>query len=130
MDALNHVNNVVYFRYLETARIEYFREIALMDEIQNTGIGPVLGETSCRYKLPVTYPDTLYVGSRVSELKDDRFTMEYEIVSKKLGAVTSSGTAKVVMFNFKTNLKANLLPSLVDAIKAIESRVSAEQETV
>ncbi|MGF1715616.1 acyl-CoA thioesterase [Photobacterium chitinilyticum] len=130
MDALNHVNNVVYFRYLETARIEYFREIALMDEIQNTGIGPVLGETSCRYKLPVTYPDTLYVGSRVSELKDDRFTMEYEIVSKKLGAVTSSGTAKVVMFNFKTNKKANLLPSLVDAIKAIESGVSAEQETV
>jgi len=130
MDALNHVNNVVYFRYLETARIEYFREIALMDEIQNTGIGPVLGETSCRYKLPVTYPDTLYVGSRVSELKDDRFTMEYEIVSKKLGAVTSSGTAKVVMFNFKTNKKANLLPSLVDAIKAIESRASAEQETV
>lgn len=130
MDALNHVNNVVYFRYLETARIDYFREVALMEEIQHTGIGPVLGETSCRYKLPVTYPDTLYVGSRVSELKEDRFTMEYEIVSKKLGAVTTSGTAKVVMFNFKTNQKANLLPSLVEAIESIESRVSAEQVTV
>ncbi|OLQ74298.1 thioesterase [Photobacterium proteolyticum] len=130
MDALNHVNNVVYFRYLETARIEYFREVALMEEIQHTGIGPVLGETSCRYKLPVTYPDTLYVGSRVSELKEDRFTMEYEIVSKKLGAVTTSGKAKVVMFNFKTNQKANLLPSLVEAIESIESRVSAEQVTV
>ncbi|GAB3517174.1 acyl-CoA thioesterase [Photobacterium alginatilyticum] len=130
MDALNHVNNVVYFRYLETARIEYFREVALMEEIQHTGIGPVLGETSCRYKLPVTYPDTLYVGSRVSELKEDRFTMEYEIVSKKLGAVTTSGTAKVVMFNFKTNKKAILSPSLVEAIESIESRVSTEQVTV
>ncbi|MGF1729157.1 acyl-CoA thioesterase [Photobacterium kasasachensis] len=130
MDALNHVNNVVYFRYLETARIEYFREVALMEEIQHTGIGPVLGETSCRYKLPVTYPDTLYVGSRVSELKEDRFTMEYEIVSKKLGAVTTSGTAKVVMFNFKTNNKAILSPSLIEAIEGIESRVSVEQVTV
>lgn len=130
MDALNHVNNVVYFRYLETARIEYFQEVALMEEIQHTGIGPVLGETSCRYKLPVTYPDTLYVGSRVSELKEDRFTMEYEIVSKKLGAVTTSGTAKVVMFNFKTNNKTILSPSLVEAIESIESRVSVEQVTV
>lgn len=101
-----------------------------MEEIQHTGIGPVLGETSCRYKLPVTYPDTLYVGSRVSELKEDRFTMEYEIVSKKLGAVTTSGTAKVVMFNFKTNNKTILSPSLVEAIESIESRVSVEQVTV
>lgn len=128
MDALNHVNNVVYFRYFETARIEYFREVALMEEMQKTGIGPILSETSSRYKMPVTYPDTLYIGSRVSELKDDRFTMEYEIVSKKLGAITTRGTAKVVMFNFKTNQKANLSPQLVDSIKSIESRVLTEQE--
>lgn len=128
MDALNHVNNVVYFRYFETARIDYFREVSLMEEIHKTGIGPVLSEASSRYKIPVTYPDTLYIGSRVSELKDDRFIMEYEIVSKKLGAITTQGTAKVVMFNFKTNQKANLSPQLVDSIKSIESRVLTEQE--
>lgn len=121
MDALNHVNNVVYFRYFETARIDYFRQAALMEEMHKTGIGPVLKETSCRYKLPVTYPDTLYVGSRVAEMKEDRFTMEYEIVSKKLGAVTTQGRAQVVMFDFKNNQKANMPSQLVDTIRAIES---------
>ncbi|MCW8330241.1 acyl-CoA thioesterase [Photobacterium sp. SDRW27] len=130
MDAFNHVNNVVYFRYFETARIEYFREVALMEEMHKTGVGPVLSETSCCYKLPVTFPDTLYIGSRVSELKDDRFTMEYAIVSQKLGAVATTGTAKVVMFDFNTNQKATLSQLLVDSIQAIEARTIVQQEMV
>ncbi|ELR64216.1 Putative thioesterase [Photobacterium marinum] len=129
MDAFQHVNNVVYFRYFETARIDYFREVALMDEMYKTGIGPVLRETNCRYKLPVTYPDTLYIGSRVSELHDDRFTMEYAVVSKKHGAVVTTGTAEVVMYDFNNKQKANMSPLLVDSIQGIESRTLVQQET-
>ena len=83
MDALNHVNNVVYFRYFETARLDYFADIGLMEEMQVTQTGPVLSETSSRYRRPVTYPDNLLVGSRVSELAEDSFVMEYKIVSKQ-----------------------------------------------
>ncbi len=54
MDALNHVNNAVYFRYFETARLDYFSHISLMEDMAVTNIGPVLGETYCRYRLPVT----------------------------------------------------------------------------
>lgn len=122
MDALNHVNNVVYFRYFETARLDYFQEAALMDDMKDTGVGPVLGETSARYRLPVTYPDTLLVGSKVTRIEDDRFTMEYEIFSKKMGAVTTRGTALVVMFDFKNNTKANISPKLRETIEAIEAR--------
>ncbi len=112
MDALQHVNNVVYFRYFETARLEYFDKIKLLVNIADSHIGPVLGETSCRYKLPVTYPDTLLIGSRVVDLQDDRFTMEYQIVSQKLGQISTVGKATCVMFDFKNNRKA-LVPDLV-----------------
>ncbi|WP_120512310.1 acyl-CoA thioesterase [Photobacterium salinisoli] len=122
MDALNHVNNVVYFRYFETARLDYFKEAALMDDIKDTGVGPVLSDTSARYRLPVTYPDTLMVGSRVTKIEDDRFTMEYEIFSKKMGAITTRGTAQVVMFDFKNNTKAQISPKLRETIEAIEAR--------
>ncbi|MDO6708705.1 thioesterase family protein [Photobacterium sp. 1_MG-2023] len=122
MDALNHVNNVVYFRYFETARLDYFKEASLMDDIKETGVGPVLSETSARYRLPVTYPDTLLVGSRVTHMEGDRFTMEYEIFSKKMGAVTTRGTAQVVMFDFKNNAKAQISPRLRETIEAIEAR--------
>lgn len=121
MDALNHVNNVVYFRYFETARLDYFAGLELMEEMATTGIGPVLSETQCRYKLPVTYPDTLLVGSRVTAIEEDRFTMEYQIVSKKLGKVTTVGEATVVMFDFKKQKKARVPERLRNAISATES---------
>ncbi|ASI93060.1 MULTISPECIES: acyl-CoA thioesterase [Vibrio] len=117
MDALNHVNNAVYFRYFETARLDYFSHINLMEDMAVTNIGPVLGETYCRYKLPVTYPDTLLVGSRITEVQEDRFKMEYQVVSKKLGKVTTTGTATIVMFDFTTNQKALISDKLMSAIE-------------
>ena len=81
MDALNHVNNAVYFRYFETARLDFFKHVELMEEMAITKVGPVLGDTYCKYFRPVTYPDTLMIGSRVTDIQDDRFTMEYAIVS-------------------------------------------------
>ncbi|ELV8594727.1 acyl-CoA thioesterase [Vibrio fluvialis] len=120
MDALQHVNNVVYFRYFETARIDYFRHIQLMEDIAITQIGPVLSETQCRYKIPVTFPDTLLVGSRVSDVQADRFSMEYQVVSKKLGKVTTTGSATVVMFDFKNGTKAKLQERILDAIQTLQ----------
>lgn len=122
MDALQHINNVVYFRYFETARIEYFNKINLMDEIKRNQIGPVLSETQCRYRIPVTFPDTLFIGSRVSEVGEDRFTMEYQVVSKKMGKVTTTGSATVVMFDFKNQCKTQLPTVLRDAIFSIEAK--------
>ncbi|WEM44284.1 thioesterase family protein (plasmid) [Photobacterium sp. DA100] len=124
MDALNHVNNVVYFRYFETARLDYFAGIGLMEEMQATQTGPVLSETSSRYRRPVTYPDKLLVGSRISELTGDSFVMEYKIVSQQQGAVTTSGTAKVVMFNFKQQKRASLSPSLVEKIVSMQPELA------
>ncbi|ENM5826028.1 acyl-CoA thioesterase [Vibrio metoecus] len=120
MDALQHVNNVVYFRYFETARIDYFAHLKLMEELQRTQVGPVLSETQARYKIPVTFPDTLLIGSRITSVQSDRFTMEYQVVSQKLGKVTTLGSATVVMFNFKTGEKALLPEPVRDAIQALE----------
>ncbi|HBV76947.1 MULTISPECIES: acyl-CoA thioesterase [Vibrio] len=121
MDALQHVNNVMYFRYFETARIDYFKRINLMENIAITQIGPVVSETSCRYKMPVTFPDTLLVGSKITDLQNDRFTMKYQIVSKKHNKITTLGSATVVMFDFKSNEKASLTPEVLAIIQQLEN---------
>ncbi|WP_256491621.1 thioesterase family protein [Endozoicomonas sp. SCSIO W0465] len=121
MDAFQHVNNVVYFRYFESARIDYFDKIQMMEKAKGSGIGPVISHTQCFYKAPVTYPDTLLVGSRVSDVQEDRFTMEYAIFSKSMNRVTTTGTATGVMFNFVTNSKARIPEELKALIEKIES---------
>ena len=93
MDALQHVNNVVYFRYFETARLDYFNKIGLLVDMSKTHIGHVLRDTQCRYKLPITYLDTLFIGSRVIDIQDDRITMEYQAFRKKGEKVATIGTA-------------------------------------
>ncbi len=108
MDALQHVNNVVYFRYFETARIDFFHQIGLMEELKRSGIGPILAETRCRFKRPLLFPDSVLVGTRITELSDDRFTMEYQVFSQSQQAVTSIGSADVVVYDFHNNRKATM----------------------
>ncbi|MFT6257835.1 MAG: acyl-CoA thioester hydrolase, partial [Cellvibrionaceae bacterium] len=108
MDALQHVNNSVYFKYFETARLDFFNQINLLDDLKTTGVGPVLSETNARFKRPVTFPDSIVVGVKISDINEDRFVMHYTVFSKAQQAVTTIGWAKVVMFNFKTGKKAKL----------------------
>ncbi|MGX9462768.1 acyl-CoA thioesterase [Shewanella sp. A14] len=116
MDALQHVNNSVYFKYFETARLDFFNQINLLGDLKSTGVGPVLSETNARFKRPVTFPDTIIVGAKISDINEDRFVMHYTVFSKAQQAVTTIGWAKVVMFNFKTGQKAKLTPELLNAL--------------
>jgi acyl-CoA thioester hydrolase len=65
MDAMGHVNNTVYFRFMEQARISWFAALVPEREAwKSTGI--VIVNASCNYMRPITYPGTvevkLYVG--------------------------------------------------------------------
>ncbi|MGL4474825.1 MAG: acyl-CoA thioesterase [Shewanella sp.] len=126
MDALKHVNNVVYFRYFETARIDFLLQTGLISLLQDEKIGPVISETQARYKRPVTFPDTLTIGTRISDIQSDRFTMHYAAFSQAQQAITTLGSAQVVMFNFSTGKKA-LLPNAVLSI--LEQHCRAEIES-
>ncbi|WP_375056887.1 acyl-CoA thioesterase [Zobellella sp. DQSA1] len=120
MDALNHVNNVVYFRYFETVRIEYLRRIGMLEVLSTEGVGPVLAETSARYRRPVTFPDTLTAQARVSQLDEHGFTMEYRIVSQALQTVTTEGSARVVMVDFGSGRKSPLGEELKQRVLQLE----------
>ncbi|HEX6923907.1 MAG TPA: thioesterase family protein [Longimicrobiaceae bacterium] len=113
MDAFGHVNNVVYFRYFENARIELLRKIGFVDA---TGIGPILASTHCRFRRPLTYPDRLLVGVRITEVGEDRFTIEYRLVSEKLGTIAAEGGGVVVSYDYRTAKKAAIPEGVREAI--------------
>jgi acyl-CoA thioester hydrolase len=122
MDAFQHVNNVMYFRYFESARIEYGRQIALMDLKEMNGAGPILAATSARYKRPVLFPDQLLVGVRITKLGEDRFWQAYRIYSLSQQAITTEGEAEIVMFDYANQRKASLPAVLRQRIAQLEQR--------
>jgi len=77
MDAFQHVNNTVYFRFFEHVRIAYFEKLEIAELKETTGVAPILAATRCRFRIPLTYPDTVSIGARIASLEEDRFVMEY-----------------------------------------------------
>ncbi len=126
MDAFGHVNNVVCLRYLESARIAYFEALGTMETMAATGIGPILAETRCRFKLPLTYPDTVKVGARVAELAADRFLMHYRVVSHRHVRVAAEGDGRIVSYDYKAKTKTALPEAIAARIRDLESAALVE----
>jgi len=120
MDAFGHVNNVMYFRYFESARVAYFDRLDLMDEINRTGAGAILASTECRYRIPLTHPDTLSVGAKVEEIGDDRFVMTHAAFSHQHGRIAAEGRAVLVSYSYREKRKATIPEDLRRRISEIE----------
>ena len=120
MDAFQHVNNVAYFRYFESARILYSEQLGLHRLKDETGIGPILGATSCKYRLPLTYPDTVTVGAKITEISEDRFTMKYVVVSHKHQKIAADGDGLVVMYDYHEGKKTAIPEAIRERILLME----------
>lgn len=122
MDAFGHVNNVVYFRYFENGRIAYLTALGAPELLRGKGLGVVLGATDCRFRAPLTYPDTIAIGVSVTSIGSDRFVMRQAVISHKLGRVAAEGEALTVMFDFDSGRKAALPDALRQRIEVFEGR--------
>lgn len=113
MDAMGHVNNANYFRYLETLRIEWFHRLGLMGSAD--GIGPIILNAFCTFQRQLAYPgDVLashYVGAMGRSTLDTYGTLERV---DQPGVVHASGGATVVWTDFQAQ-KAQPFP---DAVRA------------
>jgi acyl-CoA thioester hydrolase len=125
MDAFQHVNNSVYFRYFESARIAYFERLEFMEHMQATGVGPILASTQCRFRIPLTYPDTVRVGAKIADIAADRFVMRYAVVSQRLQKLAAEGEGVIVSFNYRESQKAPLPEVIRQRIAALEGTADA-----
>ena len=110
MDAYQHVNNTLYFRYLESARIAYFTDLKFGG--RPSGVAPVLHSATCRFRFPVTYPDTVLIASKVVELGPDRFKVYQRIVSTRHQLIAAEGHSIIAAFDYDNN-RTGIFPELV-----------------
>lgn len=121
MDAYGHLNNVVYFRYFESARIRYLEACGFTRSYEEERIGAILHSTEARFRRALRYPDTVAVGTRVSDLSTDRFTMEYRVVSSEEDAVAADGRGIVVSFDYQEGRKVEIPDAIRRRIEEIEA---------
>ena len=120
MDALQHVNNVEYFKYFQKARIAYFEKNNSDNLFTESRISTILASTQCKFIYPLKYPDTIVIGARVDSIANEYFTMKYAVISNNNQRLVAIGDAKVVMFDYEKNKKASIPEVIKDRIIELE----------
>jgi len=118
MDALNHVNNVAYFRYLETTRVEFIRSLGVDVSDRAKGIGFILQHAECRFRRPVVYPDTLTIATTVLTIDSDRFTLEHTLTSTAQSQIVAIGKSTIVTYDYPNACKMNIPADLAAQLNA------------
>jgi acyl-CoA thioester hydrolase len=123
-DALGHVNNTVYFRWCESARVAYLQRLGLeawMKPASNANqTGPILAKIECNYKRQLHFPDTVRIGTRISQQGRTSLTMEHVIVSSRQNAIVAESTSVIVVFNYETQRPIPIPAEVRQAIEHLE----------
>jgi acyl-CoA thioester hydrolase len=111
MDAMGHVNNTVYFRYLEQLRISWFDRIGCSPE--PAGEGPIILNAWCSFLRELRYPGTVRAVLEVGPI--GRSTFETRALMARTddpGTICAEGGAKVVWIDFPRRKATPLSDSL------------------
>jgi acyl-CoA thioester hydrolase len=120
-DAYGHVNNVVYFRWMESARIEYFRRSGL-GTTDNSGVGPILASLQCDFRRQLRYPDTLLISGSITSIGRTSMKMVHRIYSETQRAIAAEGDSVLVFFDYQSQRPFVVPDNVRAAIDAFEGR--------
>ncbi len=111
MDLFGHINNVMYAKYIQSARVNFVEKIGLMKMLEEQKIGFMLATSSIQYQKPLFYPDTISIETSVEFIKTTSFGLQHKIFNgnKELSTI---GTDVLVMYNFNNDQKLPIPESL------------------
>lgn len=119
-DALGHVNNVVFFRWWETARIAYCQEIGLMRADSTLAIGTVLAAMQCDFRRQLIFPDTVRIGSRLARVGNSSIRIEHRLVSLSQNEIAAEAVSTIVAFDFDTQQSLPVPAEMRAAMRRLE----------
>ena len=107
MDAMRHVNNTKYFYYGESARLDFllklFPDVAAggSSSLEDAEHGFALAYADTKFKVSLTYPDKVLIGTAVTQLNETEFYLKHSIYSTKLSCEAALSNVRIVYFDFK-----------------------------
>ena len=101
VDAQRHVNNAVYFTFMEQARTAYLQHLGLWDGKDFDAIGIILAETRCTFQAPISLETAVRVGVRTIRLGTKSLEMAYTMENAATGQVMATGRSVQVAYDYR-----------------------------
>ncbi len=92
IDGMGHVNNAVYLNYLESAKVDYFRRVLGLSDLEKMGI---VGDVRIKFRSPAFLGETLSIGTRVARLGTKSMEFEFELRGPDGRLVAEAASAHV-----------------------------------
>ncbi len=121
LDAFGHVNNAVYFTFMEMARVEYFTQLGVLKSGEFPTPFFIVAEATCQFKAPIDMETPLIIRTRVSRLGNSSFDMDYHFVDEASGAVLATGRTVQVTFDYTAGRSVPLPDEWRMAIARLEN---------
>ena len=115
MDMLGHVNNTVYFRYMEQARVEWLERAPIPGGYQSDGTASVIVNATCTFEVPLVYPGDVEVRMYLGGLGRTSVGSYYELC--KEGRRHAEGAAKIVWIELATGRPTPLPESIAAMVR-------------
>lgn len=117
LDLFAHVNNVMYAKYMQAARVNFMEKVGIMKTYQEQKIGFMVAATSILFYKPLFYPGNITIKTTVKETKNTSFILEHDIYNQE-HELCARGEDVVVYFDFNKNEKLLLGAGLLKLLKA------------
>ena len=121
LDVFGHVNNAVYFTFMEMARVDYFTQIGMLQSGAFPSPFFIIAEASCQFKAPIDMDTPLVIQTRVSRLGNSSFDMEHRFVHQADDVVLAAGRTVLVTFDYAAGRSVRLPDEWRAAIVQLES---------
>ena len=119
MDLFGHINNVSYFKYIQSSRVHYWEVSGLAVDFETTRQGPILLSASCQFIKPLTYPGLITIASRVEFIKNTSFGIHH-CICNEAGELCAEAHDVIVFFNFNTNEKTPIPDSFRESVRLMQ----------
>ena len=117
-DGFGHVNNTVFLRWFESARIRYLNLIDV--PLTSEGVGPILAAVNCNFRRQVKYPDTIISGAKITRIGRTSVAIEHSVFSTAQSEIVADGDSTVVMFDYIRQESSPVSDTIRQAIAGLQ----------
>ena len=108
MDAMQHVNNIIYLKWVESTRLLLFEQLMKGETAGVSEIGPILAWSDIKYIAPVVYPDTVKIDFDIIQIKEDRLECQAHLYSTAQNRLVGISKNTIKAYNIKLLKKAEI----------------------
>ncbi len=121
MDEFRHVNNVMFMKYIQSARVNYWQKAGIYDLFTSDKKGPMVLSLTCRFLKPLYFPGTVTIKTSTASMHQTSFHLVHQLFNEANECVAEA-TDILVMYDFTTNHKLIIPEGIRSNIEKLENR--------